>query len=188
MYRPGKFSYIYTTLRICKWRELCQCHFNVLTLILACNVCISPIHLPQMDGSLLLYHESIKAHLYHLTRNLHLLNEHSTWKMSHLISLRLWVFVLFASCIRVTLHPVLRISFWAIDLLDFFFSISLLGRWFWTSALHKWRSVTEHACTSAIFVWLPLCRNWIVLRSRSMKREWRRNCHKKRKGWRTMTQ
>lgn len=89
MYRPGKFSNIYTTLRICKWRELCQCHFNVLTLILACNVCISPIHLPQMDGSLLLYHESIKAHLYHLTRNLHLLNEHSTWKMSHLISLRL---------------------------------------------------------------------------------------------------
>ena len=53
-------------------------HFNVLTLILACNVCISPIHLPQMDGSLLLYHESIKARLYHLTRNLHLLNEHST--------------------------------------------------------------------------------------------------------------
>lgn len=44
----------------------------------ACNFCISPIHLPQMDGSLHLYHESIKAHLYHLTRNLHLLNEHST--------------------------------------------------------------------------------------------------------------
>ena len=141
MYRPGKFSYIYTTLRICKWRELCQCHFNVLTLILACNVCISPIHLPQMDGSLLLYHESIKAHLYHLTRNLHLLNEHSTWKMSHLISLRLWVFVLFASCIRVTLHPVLRISFWAIDLLDFFFSISLLGRWFWFGLAECWKSI-----------------------------------------------
>ena len=141
MYRPGKFSYIYTTLRICKWRELCQCHFNVLTLILACNVCISPVHLPQMDGSLHLYHESIKAHLYHLTRNLHLLNEHSTWKMSHLISLRLRVFVLFASCIRVTLHPVLRISFWAIDLLDFFFSISLLGRWFWFGLAECWKSI-----------------------------------------------
>lgn len=90
---------------------------------------------------LLLYHESIKAHLYHLTRNLHLLNEHSTWKMSHLISLRLWVFVLFASCIRVTLHPVLRISFWAIDLLDFFFSISLLGRWFWFGLAECWKSI-----------------------------------------------
>lgn len=137
MYRPGKFSYIYTTLRICKWRELCQCHFNVLTLILACNVCISPIHLPQMDGSLLLYHESIKAHLYHLTRNLHLLNEHSTWKMSHLISLRLWVFVLFASCIRVTLHPVLRFLFELLTCLISFLAFPFLGVGFglvWLSA------------------------------------------------------
>lgn len=53
------------------------------------KVCFSPVYLPQMDGTILLYHESKKAHLHYLTRNLNLLNEYLTGKYLILFSLRL---------------------------------------------------------------------------------------------------